>query len=59
MNPTTIFLQSLLVKYERDPAMKKVVLDFIKSKINEGDIKEKGHVKKYNMCSLFKKKCKK
>ena len=35
MYSTTIFLHSLLVKYENDPVRKQYVLDFIREKINQ------------------------
>ena len=55
MNTTTIFLQSLLRKYEHDPVRKQKVLDFIQTKIDGEELKQREQ-KKYNICDLFKRK---
>lgn len=54
MYSTTIFLQSLLVKYKDDPVRVQIILDFIQSKIDSKDM-ERGSMK-YNFCNIFRKK---
>ena len=54
MYSSTIFLQSLLVKYKDDPVRTQIILDFIKLKIDSKSM-ERGP-KKYNICNVFRKK---
>ena len=49
MYSTTIFLHSLLVKYENDPVRKQFVLDFIREKINQSTNSSNCFRKKYNI----------
>ena len=55
MYPTTIFLQSLLIKYKDDPVRKQIILNFIKIKIDGGNMKQRKYNKKPTICNLFKK----
>ncbi len=55
MYPTTIFLQSLLIKYKDDPVRKQIILNFIKIKIDGGNMKQREYNKKTTICNLFKK----
>ena len=54
MYSTTIFLQSLLVKYKGDPVRTQIILDFIQLKIDSKDMERRP--KKYNLCNIFTKK---
>ena len=54
MYSTTIFLQSLLVKYKDDPVRVQIILDFIQSKIDSKDMERESM--KYNLCNMFRKK---
>jgi len=54
MYSTTIFLQSLLVKYKGDPVRTQIILDFIQLKIDSKDMERSP--KKYNLCNIFTRK---
>ena len=54
MYSTTIFLQSLLVKYKGDPIRTQIILDFIQLKIDSKDMERKSN--KYNLCNIFRRK---
>ena len=54
MYSTTIFLQSLLVKYKGDPVRTQIILDFIQLKIDSKSM-ERGP-KKYKLCDIFTRK---